>query len=324
MMLPFEDIPQKYLNLLKENIISCEFDQPYDSEDDEYIFIGNNHTEFSELLYDLKVPEKYHDMLYGRFCCPFCGNELYSDSRVELHETDDKLRETDVNRVLKTTEAKIKDFESFITKYPYLGLEHSVGKRISKEIVSVPTLCIENQDWYRARNVDCSDIFSVKDMGNPDPEKVEVKEGRYSHFGQSFLYLADSPYVCYDEIKSNRNSFCWMQKIRVKKLRAVLDLTKPDIQNPNLPLYVKGLLYTGVVNKASNHASSWKPEYIIPRFIADLCRRNKIDAILYDSSLSKGKCLTIFNPIDAEIEYCGRPYFFSEEYESMVFKPLPF
>ena len=44
------DIPKKYLNKIKNCLVSCFCDQLYDKEDDEYYFVDGQQYEFNELL----------------------------------------------------------------------------------------------------------------------------------------------------------------------------------------------------------------------------------------------------------------------------------
>ena len=45
-------------------------------------------------------------------------------------------------------------------------------------------------------------------MDAPDPNKVYVKEGRYNHTGQSFLYLSNFEKTAFLEIKSGSENIC--------------------------------------------------------------------------------------------------------------------
>ena len=181
--------------------------------------------------------------------------------------------------------------------------------------------------WYRARKCNGDKIFTVADMENPNTEKIKISEGRFNHYGQSFLYLGDSPVVCQDELHISNDSFYWMQNVKIKHLEHVIDLCDYDFERDDIPLYIKGLLYTGKISARVLHQSSWKPEYMIPRFIADLCRKTDIDGIIYKSaecSLPDSKCMVVFNPDDKKIEYDGNPYLCAFGYKDLHFRELPF
>ena len=55
------------------------------------------------------------------------------------------------------------------------------------------------------------------------------------------------------------------------------------------------LVYEGAISQETK-SPYVKPEYLVPRFIADCARINKFEGILFDSTKGKGENLVLFEP----------------------------
>jgi hypothetical protein len=103
------------------------------------------------------------------------------------------------DKIVETSREKIQPFYNFLSKYPYLGIEHEVGQEIAKEIKKMHLVNISDRVYYRARKPENGKIFKHDDMLNPPPEKP-IAEGRFNHYGQSHLYLGETEELCAKEI----------------------------------------------------------------------------------------------------------------------------
>ena len=65
--------------------------------------------------------------------------------------------------------------------------------------------------------------------------------------------------------------------------------------DPEIDLIYWAIIYNGFVGERPNNKSSWKPEYFVPRFIADTSRFFKYNGIIYTSAVSEGDNLVLFN-----------------------------
>jgi RES domain-containing protein len=209
-------------------------------------------------------------------------------------KVDARLREAKKPEIIQ----QLRVFHDFLSLYPYLGLADpaGTGKHIFDTVGAWPRVQLNSQEWYRARLIDQeSRIFCSDEMCSPDPVKVSIKEGRYNHTGQSFLYLADSQDTAFNEIKRNKENICAMQKFVPDEPINVLDLT-PHLGDLdlNMDMMALAIIYNGYVNKHPDYDSSWKPEYFVPRFIADCARLNSYDGILFSSAVSFGNNLVVF------------------------------
>lgn len=212
------------------------------------------------------------------------------------------------------TEQKINDFYDFIAKYPFLGLQHEIGKEIEQEIKSICPKIIRNETWYRAKAPDGYKIFSKEDMLPPLPENT--REGRYNHYGLPVLYLSENEKTCAAEISKELcpEILCWIQKFSVNDAK-IIDLTFKN--QKEMPMVFASLIKTDTIsiNNLENR-KYYKPEYRITRFISDLCRLNGIDGIKYSSAIYEDEngCpysnLVIFDTKGKFFSFEGEPYIY--------------
>ncbi len=207
---------------------------------------------------------------------------------------------------------EIYEFYSYLEKYPYMGAQHEIGKKIIKEVQEAPLIDITDSFWYRGRPVRDSHIMASQEMLPPDPEKVVICEGRFNHYGQSHFYLSQSKKLCLQEICSSLNSICWIQEVYIRKVYGIIDLSfYLDCNNINsVPLVFSGIMRSGAIRCPVRKDKCWKPEYFVPRFIADVCKSNGINGILYNSAVDYGSNLVIFNLEQLDFCFAGIPEIF--------------
>lgn len=306
---------QDIQNYLKEEICGCYNCQPWEGGEPVWI---EPKSDLYDLLQDYEVEEKDMEEALEGFDCPRCGTSLeepYAAVSVKT-EYDRQVAkifdELDNDKITK----RLVDFNNFITSLPYLSILHPVGKDIFACIGKAPTFDITNEKWFRARLLnDESRIFSSDEMKAPDPNRVYIKEGRYNHTGQSFLYLSSDSKTAFLEIKSSKENTCVMQEFTVSNLKNILDLrfNYNDIPTDVDIIYL-ALIYNGYLDQVSEKKSSWKPEYFIPRFVADAARNYGYSGIIYTSAASLfGSNLTIFDCKSNNIAPNNRPFLYEEE-----------
>lgn len=207
---------------------------------------------------------------------------------------------------------EIYEFYSYLEKYPYMGAQHEIGKKIIKEVQNAPQMDITDSFWYRGRPVTDSHIMTSKEMLPPDPEKVVIGEGRFNHYGQSHFYLSQSKKLCFQEICGSLKSICWIQEVYIRKASNIIDLSfYLDCDNINsVPLVFGGIMRSGAIRRPVRKDKCWKPEYFVPRFIADVCKTHGINGILYNSAVDYGCNLVIFNLEQLDFCFAGIPEIF--------------
>ena len=309
-------VPQKYIKLTEECLISCVNDIRYDRDYSKVFFETYSQLTFREMLHYLEIPAKYHDELRTIVTCPQCGAPIGLDDYViaDLSEMEHILYKRKFGYISRQTKNEIDRFYTFLSKYPYLGAEHETGRKISAAIAHYDKLIsLENVILYRARNISSDKQFAQSDMTAPNPMKHTIYEGRYNHFGQSHLYMSYSEETAQLESCKSVNAVCWIQQIRINRLERVLDLNRlpSDSSQNESELLIEGLLINRTLTKKAQKNRSWKPQYFVTRFIADLCKMNSISAIIYPSSQSADSNIVIFEPDKLDCTFVGQPYLYS-------------
>jgi hypothetical protein len=323
----FDCLPEEVKNYILDvnsEIISCFQCQPYDSEEEDIVWVHGDRYEISDILSENDVPEELWEEILPFIECPNCGNifETLSDEVGIMGEYEIDFQNK-FDKIVKLAKGEIQSFYNFLARFPYLGAEHEVGKEIIKEIKEMPLIKITDKIYYRARKPENGKIFRHKDMLNP-PGTVSIPEGRFNHYGQSHLYLGETEELCAKEIANEDKELLWMQKYKIKSLTNVLDVSEfIDPYNiNNIPLFFAGLFQSRIISFQKSNKIFWTPEYFIPRFIADTARHNKINGIIYLSEKARGRNLVIFNLIECQYELDGEPYtyvFDRESYEESLF-----
>jgi len=204
----------------------------------------------------------------------------------------------------------VKDVEALgahLARFPYLGLAHPVGRRIRDLVGRAPKVTLETALWYRARVPDGPERRRAAEMG---PPPANWSEGRFNHHGQTVFYLASSAEGACAETAPCPEGILWVQRFRVQRLAGLLDLAGvagTRIQRRSgSPLLTAGL--NAVMDRLRpDPASPWKPEYFVPRFVADAARAAGFRGILYCSTRFDGYNAVLFEWTRREIRPEGRP-----------------
>jgi hypothetical protein len=67
---------------------------------------------------------------------------------------------------------------------------------------------------------------------------------------------------------------------------------------------------SGAIRRPVRKDKCWKPEYFVPRFIADVCKSNGINGILYSSAVDFGCNLVVFDIQTLDFCFAGTPEIF--------------
>ena len=310
-------LPQKQVDELVGELTGCIYcNSAYDREDDEYYPYGPTIT-FEQLLDDIGFSEEEKGKIYENAKCPNCGCDLEPDSEVTINEyyKEERKYKEYINKITEEIKPKIEEFYDYLINYPFLGYKHDIGIEIANGIKDLNIVSLKNQTYYRARFPDGGNIFLQDNMLPPNPENISITEGRFNHYGQSHWYLGDSKELCGAECTHLKDNALWFQEVKIIKADNILDLTEEYIStfyNPenqyNLSVTVAALLLSGILTKPQKIKGSWKPEYFLTRFIADICKEQGINGIIYPSSVYlSGKNLVIFDISKIEYNFIDDP-----------------
>lgn len=258
-------------------------------------------------------PEEIEAAVEEGLRCPGCGADLDMSSEVGLKSDYDR----EVEKLLAKSSdpavvEKLKRFSDFLSDYPYLGSRdpEGTGIEIIEAIEEAGKSTLYGGTYYRARLFDeQSRIYSPHEMGAPNPTNVYIREGRYNHTGQSFLYLSQFEDTALAEVATDGSNICVIQKYQVDNMDEVLKL-EADYQDVDVKLSVlqAAIIYNGFIARIPEKTSSWKPEYFVTRFLADVARMLGFSAISFSSAVSYGDNLVLFNPDDERCKQVGEPY----------------
>jgi hypothetical protein len=296
---------QEYANWVESRLSKCAVDQPYD--DGEPVWM-NGHTTLDDVMDTVGVPQECKEQVAEMVHCPSCrdSHDLWEEVGVK---SDGELRyENLMVEWYEKHEFRLDDFYAHLERYPYLGVGHALGQEIRDTIAKFPVTTLTDAQWYRARRVKDGKSMTAGDFNPPDPSKVPIPEGRFNHHGQSVLYFADARKCAALECVEKDESLAWVQKFRIREIGNVLDLSlEENWADDNLPALALGLMHSGAVRRFVERTSSWKPEYFVPRFVADCAREKGFNGILFKSVRHFGNNLVLFSPDPANVAAEGDP-----------------
>ena len=316
---------------LQKEIEYCITCQSYDGG--EVVWIWGERTDLEELFDQFRIPENLRDEIAEKLRCPNCGCYFERGADYGKKSESEKNREQLLDRQyanwIKAYTPKLKDFDLFIKKYPYLGASHKLGAKIIKTISKFPKKEIKDESWFRARAISDGRVFSHKDMTAPNPKKHKIPEGRFNHYGQSHFYLAETKICAAKEtLAFSDEKMVWVQEIVIRQAKAILDVRAGfEEADPDFPILATGLIhFSNVLNSTVKRDGHWKPEYFVPRFISDAAKFAGFKGILYNSNHHHSDNLVIFNASKIEYEFKNAPSIFtiSEESYSIFPKSPPY
>jgi hypothetical protein len=303
---------EELISELQAEIQYCITCQPYD--DGDAVWVLGVQADLEELFDEYKIPEDMRDEIANKLHCPNCGRQLerFDDygAKTPYEEQVDQKRD----EWFKKYEDDLVDFVQFIEKYPYLGAKHKLGKKVIDLLPQFPKIDIENDNWFRARKISDGRKFFHEDMAAPNPEQVQIGEGRFNHYGQSHFYLAKTDIGAAKELLARaEEKLVWMQNITIHKAISILDVrvgfNEPD---PDAPLIATGLIFfSDALNLSVERNRFWKPEYFVPRFVADAAKLSGFQGILYTSNYHYSDNLVIFDTSKLEYEFIDAPFIFA-------------
>lgn len=301
---------EKLVERVQTEIEYCITCQPYDNG--EAVWILGEESDLEELLDKHRIAKKYRDEFVALLRCPNCGRQLDRFDSYGAKTQYEKL----VDKKHKEWGSKyhhlLAEFSSYIEKYPYLGAGHALGKKIIKLIHKFPKTKIKDQVWFRARRITDGRSFTHKDMMPPISAKVLIGEGRYNHFGQSHWYLSDSEIGAAKETLALKEKYVWMQKVYVQSAGEILDVSTGFREpSPEAPIIPTGLIFfSSTFDKKVERDKYWKPEYFVPRFVADAAKLAGFQGIKFSSTQSYANNLVLFERKQITHKLKGKPYIF--------------
>jgi hypothetical protein len=200
------------------------------------------------------------------------------------------------------------DLHAFLGQFPFLGLRHDLGRAIDEQARRLPRITLDERTWFRGMVAEKRKALRSRDFLPPNPRRVTVPEQRFNHQGQRVFYLSNMAKGAALECREDQNDRIFVQEFRVAPLDGILDLcTGPE---ENLP--IAAATFCGEVRDDIKRPPHLKPQYMVPRFVADCARQAGARGLLV-ASVEEGTNLVLFHWEDADIELVGDPLPFSLE-----------
>ncbi len=300
-----------YLELVYSELRYCPLCQPYDEG---IVWVLGRQIDIQILFAYLSIPSERWEDVAAELVCPNCGNQdIDLDTDVGTRPLEEVWIDQTWEEWRKKYGERLNEFYKHLEKFPYLGLDHDIGREIFDAIAKFPTCEIKDGVWFRSRNISSSKRMTHNDMYPPEPNVVAIPEGRYNHHGQAMFYLSESDEGAAKERLDDESGVFWMQKFNILHMTGILDLTIDFYAglHQEIELLAFGMIYGRDLTLSVERSKGWKPEYFIPRFIADCARLGGFNGIKYKSSRSPFTNIVLFSWDKKYIVPVGEPTVFT-------------
>lgn len=304
-MPPKKRTAQQWAKRIGPKAAYCLYCQPY--VDHEYMWVLGDKVPMDEFLSAQGVPEELWSEATKRLHCGNCGASLQDAEEVGLKTQVELAADKKWHRWRLEYAPKLKSFVKWLERYPYLGVHHPIGREFFEQVGSFPDCIYTRKEWWRARPAEEGATMTSAQMGPPPtPPKTE---GRYSHHGQRVVYLASSKEDAAAEVLKSSAGSVWVQRFKVLNRDRFLDLTRSDSHDDiaAAPMLLAGLAWTEAHMIPDDPNSEWKPQYFLPRFIADCARKHGFRGIVFGSPKHYGQNLVLLKWKASDLVAMGAP-----------------
>lgn len=294
---------EEYGSLVQPDIAYCTTCQPYDGS--EVVWIFGIRTNLEDLFDECEVPSKLRDALADSLHCLGCGTQLSRYDDVGLKTESELEADRKWDEWYEKYEWRVDEFREFLERYPYLGSHHELGKTIHSAIQGFPQATVEEESWWRARKVDSPRGVSIREMF---PARFPEAEGRFSHYGQRALYLASTREAALKEVLNKDERLAWVIELKIRRVKKLLDLSDRSYwEEHDVPVLLLGLAHDKLSSMRPDKQRLWKPEYFVPRFIADCARHQRLRGIIFKSPRHYANNLVLFKWSKCTVVPVGKP-----------------
>lgn len=300
-----------FIDLAMSEQMYCSSCQTYESGEPDGVL--RIQCKMPEVLERLRVPKKYWERVASASTCFSCGTpfNITCDVGIKTNEQrrDEQRQDKLWDRWSKNYQRKFNEFAEHLEKYPYLGLAHSLGKEIFQNIEHLARHQIQQQSWFRGRLVENHVMQVSKDLLPPDPKRFAIPEGRFNHFGQRVFYLSATKEGAAREVLGKEGGLAWVQEFEVGTISDIVDLSSGLINTPpqDISALRFGLGYTKALARPVERSNGWKPEYFVPRFLADCLKRVGVNGVIFRSQYHYSDNLVLFRYEDRDIKPVKEP-----------------
>jgi hypothetical protein len=293
---------------LAHDIQSCTYCK--ENQESDMGFLLGDAMSIREFFAEAGVPENDVEAYLPLICCPNCGTngrDLDLDDEVGMPTGEELLHRERWNEWTLRLRPRVTAFAAHLAAYPYLGAAHAVGKEILNTLAKFPRITLPAAQWWRARKADGARVFTLADL-QPPPSREATAEGRFNHYGQAVFYLGGTQRAALREIIDidGVDRVAWLQEFSFGEIQNILDLRIKDwTEELAPPLIAVGLTWEYI--SAAPSTTAWKPEYLVPRFIADGARHAGYRGVIFNSAKHSDDNLVLFTWNDLTVAPVGEP-----------------
>ncbi len=166
----------------------------------------------------------------------------------------------------------------------------------SKESINI------DDTYYRARNRK----WNKDEMGAPTKERA--KQGRANPEGVPYLYLSNSKETCIAEIRPKINSLVSVGTFKFREPATIVDISSRYLKSPfvygkDFPKIYKHYNFIKYMAKKISEPIDNGIDYLPTQYLCELIKSSGYDGILFKSSLTDGKNLTMFSEKFTQCEH---------------------
>jgi len=238
--------------------------------------------------------------------------DIWNDkSKIELYYGHDESGRGFFPRAIKDEKSIVwEKYKKDIQSTNFFLLEAKAKETISKILTDLKFTLNKNNCYFRARigfneiekKIEINTVkikVPFKDDEISAPPIFKAKAGRANRHGLSFLYLSSDSETSFSEVRPHPGhyvsigEFICINDLLLADLRFI-DLIKYYESEDNLQIFQ---LLQDLANELSTPILPEEQEkYLVTQFISDIIRQLDFDGILFNSSVSNGHNLVIFNP----------------------------
>jgi hypothetical protein len=288
---------QEYVN---KHIAECGDCAPYFQGEGQMSAEGTE-TDVSWLPLELGLPDRLADRLIENARCDNCGNDISEMMQVWVRPTSEVEFRAKVDRAIGRHGKRINEFRDFLTKHPYLGAKHPMGRAIIRAVAKITPSRVEGR-WFRCLGKRKGKRApSAEDFRAPhEDQEIPISEGRFNHSGQAHWYLADSDRTAVAEVLDGGPGVVWTQQFKIQPCEKTLDVSR-SIEGDSAsaeaqPIEVAlALVMMGALDGHVERKRAWKPGYLVPRFVMDAAKLAGFEGIRYRSTRAwEGENVVLF------------------------------
>lgn len=193
---------------------------------------------------------------------------------IEGQQLDDELKDT-IASICKKINDIVKSSMDGMPSKAFTQLHNLLhDKNGNKPTIDIKTTILSvniNKSFYRIRQMPSVNELSRKELFHiPITKRGMVKTQRYSSPGYPCLYLGESIYGCWEEMRRPPMHTCAVARFKNDQELNFIDMTIPSKDNLCKDSFLKLMpLVIACMVRVADDDATYKPEYIVPQLLIE-------------------------------------------------------